>query len=178
MKKVLIIIGIVLSLLLVVGVKFATTNNRVVILEEQIKESSSAIKVQEKRRIDLIVNLVDTAKSYNKYEEETLTKIVEARSKALDGNVEDAENLISVVVEQYPELKASENYRQVMTEMSVTENLIAEYRNNYNEQVKGYNKYVKKFPNNIILGMMGYEKNNYDYLNYDASEDSPKNLWD
>lgn len=178
MKKVLIIIGIVLSLLLVVGVKFATTNNRVVVLEEQIKESSSAIKVQEKRRIDLIVNLVDTVKSYNKYEEETLTKIVEARSKALDGNVEDAENLISVVVEQYPELKASENYRQVMTEMSVTENLIAEYRNNYNEQVKGYNKYVKKFPNNIILGMMGYEKNNYDYLNYAASEDSPKNLWD
>lgn len=178
MKKMLIIIGIVLSLLLVVGVKFATTNNRLVVLEEQIKESSSAIKVQEKRRIDLIVNLVDTVKSYNKYEEETLTKIVGARSKALDGNVEDAENLISVVVEQYPELKASENYRQVMTEMSVTENLIAEYKNNYNEQVKGYNKYVKKFPNNIILGMMGYEKNNYDYLNYDVSEDSPKNLWD
>ena len=148
MKKMLIIIGIVLSLLLVVGVKFATTNNRVVVLEEQIKESSSDIKVQEKRRIDLIVNLVDTVKSYNKYEEETLTKIVEARSKALDGNVEDAENLISVVVEQYPELKASENYRQVMTEMSVTENLIAEYRNNYNEQVKGYNKYVKK---NVIF---------------------------
>lgn len=178
MKKTLIIIGIVLSIFLMIGIKFATTSNRVVTLEEQIKESNSAIKVQEKRRVDLIINLVDTVKSYNKYEQETLTNIVEARSKALDGKVEEAEELINVVVEKYPELKSNENYKQVMTEMSVTENLIAEYRENYNDQVKSYNKYVRKFPNNIILGMMGYEKVKYTYLDYNVSQDAPTNLWD
>lgn len=178
MKKTLIIIGIVLAIFLLCGVKVATTNNGVVTLEEQIKESESAIKIQEKRRVDLIVNLVDTVKSYNKYEQETMTKIIEARSKAVDGNVEEAEKLINIVVEQYPELKSSENYKQVMTEMSVTENLIAEYRNNYNDQVKSYNKYIKKFPNSMILGMLGYEKINYSYLDYEVSEDAPTNLWD
>ncbi len=178
MKKTIIITGIVLSIILMIGIKFATTNNRVVVLEEQIKESDSAIKIQEKRRADLIVNLVDTVKSYNKYEQETLSKIVEARTKALDGKIEDAEKLINVVVEKYPELKSNENYKQVMTEMSITENLIAEYRNNYNDQVKNYKKYTKKFPNNIILGMMGYEKIDYSYLDYEVSQDAPTNLWD
>lgn len=178
MKKTIIITGIVLSIILMIGIKFATTNNRVVFLEEQIKESDSAIKIQEKRRLDLIVNLVDTVKSYNKYEQETLSEIVEARSKALDGKIEDAEKLINVVVEKYPELKSNENYKQVMTEMSITENLIAEHRNNYNDQVKNYKKYTKKFPNNIILGIMGYEKINYSYLDYEVSQDAPTNLWD
>lgn len=178
MKKTIIITGIVLSIILMIGIKFATTNNRVVFLEEQIKESDSAIKIQEKRRMDLIVNLVDTVKSYNKYEQETLSEIVEARSKALDGKIEDAEKLINVVVEKYPELKSNENYKQVMTEMSITENLIAEHRNNYNDQVKNYKKYTKKFPNNIILGIMGYEKINYSYLDYEVSQDAPTNLWD
>ncbi len=178
MKKTIIITGIVLSIILMIGIKFAITNNRVVVLEEQIKESDSAIKIQEKRRMDLIVNLVDTVKSYNKYEQETLSEIVEARSKALDGKIEDAEKLINVVVEKYPELKSNENYKQVMTEMSITENLIAEHRNNYNDQVKNYKKYTKKFPNNIILGIMGYEKINYSYLDYEVSQDAPTNLWD
>lgn len=178
MKKGLIISGIVLSVILFIIVCFSTTNNHVIVLEEQIKESQSAIKIQEKRRVDLIVNLVDTVKSYNNYEQETLSKIIEARAKATSGYVEDAEQLINVVVEQYPELKSNENYKQVMTEMSVTENLIAEYRNNFNEQIKNYNNYVKRFPKNIILSIMGYEKQNYEYLNYDVSEDAPTNLWD
>ena len=178
MKKILIILGIVVSVVLFVVIGFVTTNNHVIVLEEQIKESESSIKIQEKRRLDLIVNLVDTVKSYNKYEQETLSKIVDARSKAVDGQVEEAEKLINLVVEQYPELKSNENYKQVMTEMSVTENLIAEHRNNYNEQIKSYNKYTKKFPNSLILNMMGYDKQEYEYLNYEVSEDAPTNLWD
>ncbi len=178
MKKILIIFGIVLSIILFTIICFATTNNYVIVLEEQIKESESSIKIQEKRRIDLILNLVDTVKSYNKYEQDTLSKIVEARSKATDGQAEEAEKLINLVVEQYPELKSNENYKQVMIEMSLTENLIAEHRNNYNEQIKSYNKYVKKFPNNLILSIMGYEKQNYKYLDYEVSEDAPTDLWD
>ena len=177
-KIVLIILGIILSIIIMIIGKFASTNNMVINLEEQLKESSSAINIQEKRREDLLINIVDSIKSYNNYEQETMTKIIEARSKATNGNIEEAEKIISMVAEQYPELKSNENYKQYMTELAITENLIAEHRNNYNIQVKQYNKYIKSFPNNLILSMIGYEKIDNTYLEYEASEDSPKNLFD
>lgn len=177
MKRVLIIISIILGIILLNIGLFAGTNNKVINLEEQIKESKSAINIQEKRREDLIYNLVDTVESYNNYEQETMTKIIEARSNASNGNVEEAEVLINAVAEQYPELKSSENYKSLMTELSMTENIIAEYRNNYNIQVKQYNKHIKAFPNSIILKMMGYEKLNNTYLEYEASKDAPRNLF-
>lgn len=173
MKKLLISLGIILMM---VGI-FVGTNNTAINLEEQIKESKSSINIQEKRREDLIYNLVDTAESYNKYEQETMTSIIEARSKANSGNVEEAEMLINAVAEQYPELKSNENYKALMTELAVTENLIAEHRNNYNIQVKQYNKHIKKFPNSLILNMIGYEKLDNTYLEYEASEDAPRNLF-
>ena len=177
MKKILIGIGIILGIILMVIGMFVGTNNTAINLEEQIKESKSSINIQEKRREDLIYNLVDTVESYNKYEQDTMTKIVEARTKANKGNVKEAEILINAVAEQYPELKSNENYRTLMTELAVTENIIAEHRNNYNIQVKQYNKHIKAFPNSMILNMMGYEKLNNTYLEYEASEDAPKNLF-
>ena len=177
-KLVLIILGIVLGVILLITGIFAGTSNRIVSLEEQIKESSSSIKVQEKRRLDLINNLVDTVKSYNKYESSTLEAVTQARTKIDSGDIEGAKTVLNAVAEKYPELKSNENYKQVMTEMATTENLIANYRENYNNQVKGYNKYIRKFPTNLIAGMMGYEKIDYKYLNYEVSSDAPKNLWD
>lgn len=178
MKKFLIILGIILSVILMIAGMFASTSNKAINLEEQIKESYSSIKIQEKRREDLIVNLVDTVKDYNNYEQDTMTKIIEARSKATNGQVEEAEKVINMVAEQYPELKSNENYKSLMTELSVTENIIAEHRNNYNIQVKNYSKHVRTFPANMILNMMGYEKIENTYLNYNVSEDSPKNLFE
>lgn len=178
MKKVLIILGIILSIILLVAGKLVSTNNEAINLEEQIKESKSSINIQEKRREDLLVNMVDTIKSYNNYEQETMAKIVEARSQATNGNIEEAEKLISMVVEKYPELKSNENYKQYMTELAVTENIIAEHRNNYNIQVKQYNKHVKAFPNSSILSIIGYERLDNTYLEYETSESSPKNLFD
>lgn len=177
-KLVLILIGVVLGIILLITGIFAGTSNRIVSLEEQIKESSSSIKVQEKRRLDLINNLVDTVKSYNKYESSTLEAVTKARTKIDSGDIEGAKTVLNAVAEKYPELKANENYKQVMLEMSTTENLIANYRENYNNQVKGYNKYIRKFPTNVIAGLMGYEKIEYKYLNYEVSSDAPKNLWD
>lgn len=156
---------------------FASVNNTVVGLEEQIGESKSSINIQEKRREDLIYNLVDTVESYNKYEQETMSKIVEARTKVNNGQIEEVQTLISAVAEQYPELKSNENYKSLMTELAVTENLIAQHRNNYNIQVKQYNKYVKSFPNTLILNMMGYERLDNNYLQYEASKDAPRNLF-
>lgn len=177
-KLILIIVGVILGIILLnVGI-FAGTNNRLVSLEEQIKESHSAIKVQEKRRLDLIKNLVETVKSYNSYESNTLEAVTNARTKIDSGDIEGAKTILNAVAEQYPDLKSSDNYKQVMTEMATTENLIANYRENYNDQVKSYNKYIRKFPVNIISNIMGYEKIDYDYLNYDVSSDAPTNLWD
>ena len=177
MKKFLIGIGIIIAIILMIVGMFVGTNNTAINLEEQIKESKSSINIQEKRREDLIYNLVDTVESYNKYEQDTMTRIIEARTQASNGNVEEAEILINAVAEQYPELKSNENYKTLMTELAVTENLIAEHRNNYNIQVKNYNKHIKAFPNNIILNIMGYEKMESTYLEYEASEDAPRNLF-
>lgn len=177
MKKFLIGLGIILGIVLIIAGDFIGKNNAAINLEEQIKESSSSIKIQEKRREDLIFNLVDTIQSYNKYEQDTITKIIEARSNANNGNVEEAETLINAVVEKYPELKSNENYKTLMTELAITENLIAEHRNNYNIQVKQYNKHIKKFPNSMILNIMGYEKLDNTYLEYEVSENAPKDLF-
>lgn len=178
MKKFLIGLGIIIAIILMIAGMFVGTNNTAINLEEQIKESKSSINIQEKRREDLIYNLVDTVESYNKYEQDTMTKIIEARAEASSGNVEEAEVLINAVAEQYPELKSNENYKTLMTELAVTENIIAEHRNNYNIQVKQYNKHIKKFPNSVILNMMGYERLDSTYLEYEASEDAPRNLFE
>ena len=85
--------------------------------------------------------------------------------------------VLNAVSEQYPELKANENYQQLMTELAMTENSIAQYRNNYNEQVKAYNKFVRQFPNSIILGIMGYAPIETQYTDYDAPEDAPTDLF-
>nr|DAS12506.1 MAG TPA: LemA family [Caudoviricetes sp.]DAS16930.1 MAG TPA: LemA family [Caudoviricetes sp.] len=176
-KIIFIIVWIVLSVIIFNVILFAGTSNKAIVYEEQIKESKSAIKIQEKRRVDLITNLIDTVKSYNNYEQETITKIIDARNKAINGNIKEVKSVINAVAEQYPNLKSNENYKQIMTEMSVTENLIAEYRNNYNYQVKEYTKYIKRFPTNIILSILGYDKKEYSYLDYEVSENAPTNLW-
>ena len=149
--------------------------NKAINLEEQVKTASSDIKVQEKRRVDLVYNLADCVKQYDKHEAETLQAIVEGRSKS--GNIEDVTTLISAVTEAYPELKSNDNYKELMNELSITENLIANYRSNYNTQVRAYNRYVRKFPNKQFLSMLGYEQVDYDYLNYDVSSDAPQNLF-
>lgn len=177
MKKILIGLGIIIGIILMIIGIFIGTNNTAINLEEQIKESKSSINIQEKRREDLIYNLVDTVENYNKYEQDTMTKIIEARTKASNGNMKEAEVLINAIAEQYPELKSNENYKTLMTELAVTENLIAEHRNNYNIQVKQYNKHIKTFPNSMILSMMGYEKLDNTYLEYETEEDAPRNLF-
>lgn len=169
--------GIFLAGIIAVGAIFITSQNKAISLEEQVNESSSAIEIQEKRRVDLILNLVDTVKSYDNHEKETLTLLTEARSSASEGKVEDAQLAIQAVTEAYPELKSQANYQQLMTELSVTENLIAEHRNNYNIQVKAYSKHIRKFPNSLILGIMGYEQIDSTYLEYEAPSDAPTNLF-
>lgn len=164
---------IAVILLCVFGVQ--SSQNKAFALEEQVNAAQSDIKVQEKRRLDLVYNLADCVKQYDKHEAETLKSIVEGRGST--GDIENVTTAITAVSEAYPELKSNENYKQLMNELSMTENLIAEYRSNYNKQIKQYNRYVKAFPTRIFLNMLGYEKQNYTYLDYEAPENAPQNLF-
>lgn len=177
MFGVLISVGIAFGLIVIALTVSFGTQNKAINLEEQINESKSSIEVQEKRRVDLLLNLVDTVKDYNKHEKSTLTDLTEARSNASEGNIEEAEIAIQAVAEAYPDLKSQENYKELMNELSTTENLIAEHRNNFNLQVKAYKKHVRKFPNSMLLSMMGYENIDTKYLEYDAPLDAPTNLF-
>jgi LemA protein len=166
--------GIVAVILLCVfGVQ--SSQNRAFALEEQVHTADSDIKVQEKRRVDLVYNLADCVKQYDKHEAETLTAIVEGRGST--GDIENVTTAITAVSEAYPELKSNDNYKELMNELSITENLIAEYRSNYNKQVKEYNRYVRKFPTRIFLNILGYEVQEYTYLDYDAPVDAPQKLF-
>ena len=169
------IVGVLLIGLLVVFMVNGI-QNKAIGLEEQIKVADSDIKVQEKRRVDLVYNLVDTVKQYDKHEAETLIGIVEARGQG-KGDIENVTTMINAAAEAYPELKSNENYKQLMNELSITENIIAQHRSNYNKQVKEYNRYIKRFPNKQFLNILGYETVEFDYLNYNAPVDAPNHLF-
>ena len=175
-KTTWIVVGIVLAIILLIGGLFISSNNKAIFLEEQINAAQADINVAEKRRYDLVFNLVDAVQSYQDYEGETMESIVSARNSMEHGDVEGAQMEITAVAEAYPELKANENYKQLMNELALTENQIAQYRNNYNEQVRSYNKMVRSFPNNIILNILGYEAIDTTYTDYDAPVDSPQDL--
>lgn len=172
-KRTLIIIGIVVAVVLMIVGIFSTTNNRAISLEEQILAADSDIQVQEKRRTDLIYNLVDCVKEYDKHEADTLLAVVESRKDGSDVDIDEVTTQISVVAEAYPELKSSDNYKELMNELAITENKIAEYRSTYNNQIRAYNKYVRKFPHKQILSLMGYETVKYKYLQYSEDDKKP-----
>lgn len=177
-KLVLIIISIVLAIALFVTFALNSVPNKVISYEEQITTAQSEIKIQEKRRADLIPNLVDCVKEYDKHEYETLMAVVEARGTNSDASVQEIQTMINAVAEQYPDLKSNENYKELMNELSTTENKIAQVRSNYNEWVTKHNSYVKKFPNRNILDFLGYEVTEFQKLNFDTSSDAPTNLFD
>lgn len=173
-KVILIVLAIIVSvsLLCVIGIQGA--QNKAFAMEEQVDAAHSDIKVQEKRRVDLIYNLADCVMQYDKHEAETLKAIAEGRGS---GDISNATTALTAVAEAYPELKSNENYKELMNELSMTENLIAEHRSNYNKQIKEYRRYVRKFPTRLWLDILGYEVQDYEYLNYDVSPDAPTDIF-
>lgn len=177
-KLTLIIVGIVLAITLFIVFLLNNVPNKVISYEEQITTAQSEIKIQEKRRVDLIPNLVDCVKEYDKHEYETLMAVVEARGTNSDSSVQEIQTMINAVAEQYPDLKSDKNYKELMNELSTTENKIAQVRSNYNEWVTRYNSYTRKFPNRQILNFLGYEVTEYQKLEFDVPSDAPTNLFD
>ena len=175
-KLPLIVVAGVITVVLLCIFGIQSSQNKAITLEEAVNTAASDINVQEKRRVDLVYNLADAVMQYNEHEAETLKAIVEGRGST--GDIENVTTAITAVAEAYPELKSNENYKQLMNELSMTENLIAEYRSNYNKAVKEYNRYIRKFPTRMFLNMLGYESMEYEYLNYGNNVDAPQNLFD
>lgn len=175
LKLYLILLVGVVSIILLCIIGIQSSQNKAFALEEQVNTAQSDIKVQEKRRVDLIYNLVDCVKQYDKHEAETLAAIVDGRGST--GDIENVTTAITAVSEAYPELKSNDNYKQLMNELSITENMIAEYRSNYNAQIKEYNRYIRKFPTRFFLNILGYETQNYTYLDYNAPVNAQQNLF-
>lgn len=165
-KIILAAIGILIAFGFILFMWSVAAKNGAITLETQVQEQKSAIDIQLQRRGDLILALVDTVEASSDFEKDTLQKVIEARSQARTGNVEQASLSINAVVEAYPGIKSTEAYKQLMTEISVTENLIAQQRKTYNFTVSNYKKYVRVFPNNILLG--GYRPIEAEYLEFDT----------
>jgi len=142
--------------------------NSLIKLKNRVKEAWSDIDVQLKRRYDLIPNLMETVKGYMKHEEGVLTKVTQARANAMQAKGIDAkgkaENMLSetlkslfAVAENYPDLKASQNFLQLQDEISDTENKIQASRRFYNGQVRDFNTKIEVFPNNLIAGLLKFK---------------------
>lgn len=179
-----ILIGVVAVLLLVV-MWFFGTRNSLVSLKEDVEMQQSQIETTLQRRSDLIPNLVETVKGYAKHEEDVFTEIAEARSKlagSIDsGDIEsisEANNALDsalgrllAISEDYPDLKASEQFIALQDELAGTENRIAVARQQYNEKLRSYNTRVQSFPTSIVAGMSGYYP-----LPYFEAEESAKEV--
>lgn len=177
---------IVLAIVAVLVIWFIGAQNKLVNLEENVKLEFSQVETTLQRRSDLIPNLVETVKGYAKHEEEVFTQIADARAKLAGsiqtGDVEDineasnqldsALSRLLVITENYPELKANEQFVALTDELAGTENRIAIARQNYNETVSKYNKAIKMFPTSIVANMNGYESADYFEADDDA-KDSP-----
>lgn len=180
-KGVLITIAAVIAVIILAVIAVNSVPANAIAYEEQVTEAQSAIKVQEKRRADLYPNLADCVQAYDQHEYQTLVDLVAART-GKDGTISDeAVNEIKaafkVVVESYPELSSQANYKELMNEISITENKIAETRDAYNKTVSRYNTYVRHPIHKFFLSMMGYEVQEFKKLDYNVSEDAPTNLF-
>ena len=176
-----VLLGIVVILLIwIVGMY-----NKLVRLRNQVKNAWSQIDVQLKRRHDLIPNLVETAKGYMKHERETFEAITKARNLAVQANtvaekgkaesqLNDALSRLLLVVENYPDLKANQNFLALQEELTTTENKVSFSRQFYNDQVLLFNTKIESVPTNIIAGMFNFKQAEFFEIEEPKEREAPK----
>jgi len=188
MKKVLIGLGIVLVIVFIIALSLfgwvKNSYNSMVTLDENINGAWAQVENVLQRRYDLIPNLVATVKGYASHESEVLTQVTEARAKVggagtpaqrmeAEGELSGALSRLMVVVENYPQLKANQNFIMLQDQLEGTENRISVERGRYNETVRLYNTVIRKFPQSIIAGMFNFGKREF-FEAADGAQEAPK----
>ena len=187
--------GLIITIVVIVLVALwgISSYNGLVGMDENVSNKWANVETQYQRRADLIPNLVSTVKGYAKHEQQTLEDVVKARSEATQVKV-DAENLtpeklaafqkaqsgvssalgrLLAVAENYPDLKANQNFLELQSQLEGTENRITVARKDFNDTAKSYNQAIRQFPKNILAGMFGFEKKSY-FEAEAGSEKAPK----
>ncbi len=191
-KKSWIIIGVIVILGLILYSSFRGSYNKMVKMEQNVEAQWSNVENVYQRRADLIPNLVNTVKGYAEHEQETLQKVIEARSEATSTDI-NADNLspeklqqfqqsqsalssalsrLMVRVERYPNLKANENFKQLQAQLEGTENRISVERRRFNEAARSYNTYISQFPQTIFANMFDFEEKAY-FEAEEGAEEAP-----
>jgi len=183
----------IIFVLFLLAVWGTSSYNNLVTKEETVNQSWANVQNVYQRRSDLIPNLVATVKGVANFEKSTLTAVIEARAKATSVNINpknldeaslqkfqaaqdglsSALSRLMVVVERYPELKATQNFAELQAQLEGTENRITVERRNFNEAAQAYNTYLRRFPNSIFAGMFGFQKKAY-FAAQKGAENAPK----
>ncbi|HMT77600.1 MAG: LemA family protein [Saprospiraceae bacterium] len=190
MKRSVVTLIVIAVIALIAYSSFKGAYNSMVTKEESVESAWAQVENVYQRRADLIPNLVNTVKGAANFEKETYTAVTEARSKASQITV-DPKNLtpekiqefqaaqsqlsqalgrLMMVTENYPQLKANQNFLDLQAQLEGTENRITQERRKFNEVVQDFNTYIRKFPNNLMSGMFGFEKKGY----FEAEKGSEK----
>jgi LemA protein len=185
MKAGIVVLVVLVVLVLMFGGMYVSRRNQMVTLNEQVKSDWAQVDVVLQRRADLIPNLVETVKGYAAQEQTVFDDIAKARSALLgaqspegriaaNGQLDGALGRLLALVENYPQLKSNENFLRLQDELAGTENRIAVERKRYDDAIQQYNTYINLFPNNIIAGMSGFQRNNAYFAATEASRAVPR----
>ncbi len=188
------VVGFLLVVALLIVGWITSTYNQLVQLDEMTNQAWAQVENQYQRRYDLIPNLVETVKGYAKHEREVFIQVTEARARVGQINItpevlkdpqafekfQQAQDALGsalsrllAVAENYPQLKANENFLQLQAQLEGTENRISVERRRYNEVVQKYNTYIRRFPTNIIAGMFGFKERPY-FKAAEQAQQAPK----
>ncbi len=189
-------LGILIVVVVIAAISFAGTYNHLVTLGQDVDKSWSEVENQYQRRADLVPNLVQTVQGAATFEKSTLTAVTEARASVGRATITpgkaptDAESLaryqaaqdqlgsalqrLLVVSENYPELKANQNFRDLQAQLEGTENRIAVARGRFNDSAQSYNTVLKRFPTNMIAGVFGFKERPYFKATTPGAEQAPK----
>ncbi len=176
---------VLIVIIAVIALFLISIYNSLVKLRNQVKNAWSQIDVQLKRRHDLIPNLIETVKGYMTHERDTLENITKARSQAVaaesvgdkakaEGELTRSLGKFNLVVENYPDLKANQNFLSLQEELTSTENKISFSRQNYNDQVLFYNNKIQMFPSNILAGMFKFNEEEFFEIEDEKEKEVPK----
>ncbi len=189
MKILLAVVGLVVALVvlgaLLVGGAYVSSKNEMVRKNEAIKQEWAQVDVVLQRRADLIPNLVATVKGYAQHEQTVFGDIANARAGLLNaktpadkiaanGQLDGAIGRLLLIVENYPNLKADQNFMALQDELAGSENRIAVERRRYNEAIQDYNTYIGQFPNSIFAGWAGFQRNNDYFAASEGARQVPK----